>query len=158
MAALSRRQLLAASATLLAASESWAAPVRLQILVAKSSGLQNIALADLRQLFRGRVITLAGNVAIPLNHPPRAPDRVIFDRVALGMSADEIARYWVDQKIRGSGSPPRTVDSVSLLLRVIARLPGAIGYVREGFSSPEVRAITIDGKMPSDAGYALTSG
>ncbi len=158
MAHLTRRQLLGASTALLGAGEAMAAaPLRLQILVTKSSSLQNISVADLRQLFRGRLLSFAGQSAVPLNHPPRAADRIIFDRLVLGMNADEISRYWVDQKIRGGTTPPRIVDSVGLLLRTIARLPGAVGYVREGFTAPDVRAIAIDGKMPTDPGYPLTS-
>lgn len=156
MADLTRRQLLSSAVLLGSSGEALAAaPVRVQVLVAKASSAQGISLADLRQLYRGRVLSLGGQTAVPFNHPPRAPDRVIFDRIVLGMNADEIGRYWVDQKIRGGSSPPRTVDSVGLLLRVLARLPGAIGYVREGFTSPDLKAISIDGKQPSDAGYPL---
>ena len=155
----SRRVFLCASGALwLTSSEVFAAaPVRLQIVVAKTNSLTDISIAELKQLYRGRTIPLAGHTAIPLNHPPLTPDRVVFDRIVLGMGPDEISRYWVDQKIRGGNAPPRTVESISLLVRVVARLSGGIGYVREGFTSPDLKAITIEGRSVTDAGYLLTS-
>jgi len=129
--------------------------VRLQIVIAKTSPIHDISFPDLRQLYRGKRLSVAGVKVIPFNHPPNTPDRVGFDRVVLGMSPEEVGRYWVDQKIRGGDAPPRTIDSVALLLRVVAALEGSLGYVREGFRSPELKTISIEGKMPSDAGYPL---
>jgi len=130
--------------------------VRLQLVTAKASAIRELSFADLRQLYRGKRISIAGVKVIPFNHPPNTPDRIGFDRVVLGMDPEEVGRYWVDQKIRGGDAPPRTIDSVSLLLRVVAALPGAFAYVREGFASPELKVVPLDGKLPGDAGYLLT--
>jgi len=130
-------------------------PVRLQLVTAKISSLRDVSFGDLRQLYRGVPMSLAGQHCIPLNHPARTPDRVGFDRVVLGMGPDEVGAYWVDQKIRGGNAPPRTVENIGLLLRLVAKLPGAIGYVREGFSSDELKILTIEGRSPTDAGYPL---
>jgi hypothetical protein len=130
-------------------------PVRLQLVTAKANAIRDITFPDLRQLYRGKRISVAGVKVIVFNHPAGTPDRVGFDHVVLGMSPDEVGRFWVDQKIRGGDPPPRTIDSASLLLRVVAALPGALGYVREGFSSPELKIVSIEGHMPSDSGYPL---
>ena len=132
-----------------------ATQVRLQLITAKANPIRDISLPELRQLYRGRRIPLSGLKAVPFNHPPGTPDRVGFDGLVLGMGPQEVARYWVDQKVRGGDAPPRTVDSVALLLRVIVALPGAIGYVREGFMSPDLKVVSIEGRMPGDAGYPL---
>jgi hypothetical protein len=131
------------------------ATVRLQIVTAKANSIRDISFPDLRQLYRGKRISVAGVKVIPFNHPAGTPDRVGFDRVVLGMSPDEVGRYWVDQKIRGGEPPPRTIDSAALLLRVVAALPGSLGYVREGFSSPELKIVSIEGRLPGDSGYPL---
>jgi hypothetical protein len=162
MGRLSRRRLLAelgaASALLLMGGGAGAfvdGTVLLQIVTARANAIRDISFPDLRQLYRGRRIPIAGMKVIPFNHPIGTFDRIGFDRVLFGMTADEIGRYWVDQRIRGGDSPPRTIDSVSLLLRVVAALDGAIGYVRAGFSSPELKVVSIDGRMPGDRGYPL---
>ena len=129
--------------------------VRLQIVTAKANALRDLTFPDLRQLYRGKHLSVAGLKLIPFNHPAGTPDRVGFDRVVLGMSPDEVGRYWVDQKIRGGEPPPRTIDSIALLLRVVAALEGSLAYVREGFSSPELKVVSIEGRFPGDSGYPL---
>ncbi len=157
MSAYSRRAWLsAAGAVCLTQGRALAdAGTHLQLITAKNNDLRDLSVSDLRQAYRGKQITLAGVKIIPFNHPPRTPDRVAFDRIVLGMSPDEVASYWVDQKIRGGDSPPRTIDSVALLVRVVAALPGAFAYVREGFSSPDLKVVSLEGRMPGDPRYPL---
>jgi hypothetical protein len=130
--------------------------VPLAVIVAPDSKLSNISVADLRRVFQSERLTDPdGNRLIALNHPPKTVDRVGFDQVVLGMDADAVGRFWIDRKIRGSSGPPRTVDSLSTLRRVVEKLPGAIGYIRPAQLSNEVRAIRVDGKLPEDPGYPV---
>ena len=50
-----------------------------------------------------------------------------FDNVVLGMDAERVGQFWIDRKIRGGSGPPRTVESLTTLRRVVEKLPGAIG-------------------------------
>jgi hypothetical protein len=130
--------------------------VSLAVIVAPTSKLTNLSLADVRRVFQSERLTDPdGNRLIALNHPPKTVDRVGFDRVVMGMDADAVGRFWIDRKIRGGSGPPRTVESLSTLRRVVEKLPGAIGYIRPGQLSNEVRPIRVDGKLPEDAGYPL---
>jgi hypothetical protein len=52
--------------------------------------------------------------------------------------------------------PPRTVQSQELLMAVVARVPGAIGYVMAEKLDGSVQALTLDGKAHSAPGYPLT--
>ena len=45
------------------------------------------------------------------------------------------------------------LSPLSMGLQIV--LPGAIGYLRPGQLSSEVRAIRVDGKLPEDSGYPL---
>ena len=69
---------------------------------------------------------------IPINGLPDSERRHTFDRAALGMSPDEVARYWLDLRIRGGGTAPREVDDPIVTLKLVGRLEGAIGYVPAG--------------------------
>jgi hypothetical protein len=153
--ALSRRSLLTGAGSLLLPLPAQAEPIALRLVVARSSSVQNVSIGDLRQLFLRKRASLENDTAIPFNHPPRTPDRVGFDRLLLGMNADEVARYWVDRRVRSGESPPRTVDSVTLLVAVVAKLRGAVGYVRDGYPTPELKTLSVEGRMPGDAGYFL---
>lgn len=160
----SRRLLfLTAAATALVALVALApSPVRaggdvaLAVIVGPDSQLTQISMADLRRLFRGERLTEPGGTRlIPLNHPPRTVDRVGFDGVVLRMDPDAVGRFWIDRKIRGDSGPPRTVESLATLRRVVQKLPGAVGYIRPAQLSNEVRAIRVDGKLPEDPGYQV---
>jgi ABC-type phosphate transport system substrate-binding protein len=130
--------------------------VELALVVAKDSPLKELSFADLRRVFTSEPITgPSGRRIVPFNHPPHTPDRVAFDRLVLGMSASDVAKFWLDRRIRGQSGAPRTVDSLAMLLKVVAKLPGAIGYVRPQFISPEVTAIKLDGLLPGKPGYKL---
>lgn len=128
---------------------------RLQLITAKNNAIRDLDLGDLRAAYRGKKVTVAGLKLVPFNHPPGAPDRIAFDRIVLGMTPEEVGRYWIDQRIRGGDAPPRTIDSVSLLVRVIGALPGALAYVREGFTSPELKVVSLEGRLPGDPRYPL---
>ncbi len=156
-----RRQLLgvgvlAGGALVTPAAWGQAGGARLVMIVGPRSPLQNVDLAELRRLFGGDpVADPSGLRLIPFNHPPRSPDRVGFDQLVLGMDPERVTKYWTDRRIRAQPGPPRTATSLRMLVAVVARLPGAIGYVRPEYVTREVRIIKVSGKAPDAPGYPL---
>jgi hypothetical protein len=130
--------------------------VALVVLVARNSAVQDLSMSALRRIFTNEGDTdPSAQRYVPFNHPPHTTDRMAFDKLVFGMSADEVSQFWIERKIRGMPGPPRSVDSLSLLLRLIARLPGAIGYARPSQIAGDVRAIRVNGKLPNDPAYPL---
>jgi ABC-type phosphate transport system substrate-binding protein len=82
-----------------------------------------------------------GERIIPLNGSPDSERRQRFDRAVLGMSPDEVARYWLDHRIRGGGTAPREVGDAVLTVKLIARLTGTIGYVPSDIQLSGVRVV-----------------
>jgi hypothetical protein len=108
-------------------------PLGIDVLVHSGSAVQRIDAEILADIFGGTRTTMPdGSKALPFNLPPSSPVRVEFDRVVLRMSPHQVGRYWVDQRIRGGSLPPRLVSDPALMAKLIARLPGAIGYVPAG--------------------------
>ena len=102
----------------------------LVVVVNKSVSQASFSKTELAAIFTTRKRNYdGGQRIIPLNLPPRQSQRVEFDNKVLGMSPDEIARYWIDRKVRGGNSPPRHVPSAALVARLVDKLPGCIGYV-----------------------------
>lgn len=128
----------------------------LVVIVSPRSKVTHLGSDDLRRLFQGeRVTDSQGNRLIALNQPPTTADRVGFDRAVLGRDAEAVGRFWIDRKIRGGEGPPRTVQSLATLRRVVEKLPGSVGYLRPAQLTNEVRALRIDGKLPEDPGYLV---
>ncbi len=130
--------------------------VVLAVIVAKDSPLQGLKMTGLRRIFTNADDSgFSGQRSTPFNHTARSSDRIGFDQTVLHMSPEEVSRFWIDRKIRGLPGPPRAVDSLSQLLRLVSRNSAGIGYARPAQLSSDVRVIRVDGKLPSEAGYPL---
>jgi ABC-type phosphate transport system substrate-binding protein len=96
----------------------------------------------LEKIFLRKELTWdSGERILPLNANPDSERRQHFDRVVLGMTPDEAARYWLDQRIRGAGSAPREVGDAVLTVKLVSRLSGTIGYVPTDTQLTGVRVV-----------------
>jgi hypothetical protein len=130
----------------------------LVLIIAASTGVHSLDASTLRRAYEGYPVDYAsGKRLIPFNAPSGTPERVRFDRALLGLSPEEMGRFWVDQRIRGISQQPRTVTPEALAVRVVASLPGAVSYVHQGAVNPTVRVVRIDGKGIDDQGYLLSA-
>jgi hypothetical protein len=128
----------------------------LVVIVGAQNPLRDISRQTLRRAYLSETTEEQGVRMVPLNQMPGAPARVAFDRTLLGLEPDAVARFWIDQRIRGQGNAPRGIPNVALLLRVLAQLPGGISYLRRAdlpANAPGVKVLTIDGKKPGEPGY-----
>jgi hypothetical protein len=114
---------------------------RLLVIVHPNNAAQ-LSVADLRAIFLTRRVDWPnGERIIAFNYPARHPVRVAFDQAVLGMNPDEVARYWIDRRVRGGNRPPKQVPNANLMTRVVERLEGAIGYVTDDLDTRNVRVI-----------------
>jgi ABC-type phosphate transport system substrate-binding protein len=75
------------------------------------------------------------------SYAPEDPVRRAFDSIVLRMSPEEVARFWLDQRVRGGARPPRQVPEAALAVRLVAKLPGSIAYVPEGMVNSSVKVV-----------------
>ncbi len=129
---------------------------RLAIVAAKNLPVDGISFGDLKRLYMGNAMVLGGKKIVPLTYPRESTERHGFDETVLGMSADEAGRYWIDRKIRGQSGPPKSVESAAVVIRVVSKVDGAVGFVpaRE-VHQKDVKVLRIDGKLPGEPGYRL---
>lgn len=132
-------------------------PEALAIVVAKNSPIVALSQYELKRLYLGSLITdSSGERIIAFHHAPSSPDRIRFEQRVLGMTPDELATYWIDRKIRGQGGAPKAVSPVDLLQKVVSRMEHSVTYVRMANVLPDLRVISIDGRLPADNGYGLS--
>jgi hypothetical protein len=129
--------------------------IPIAVIVSKTSSLDEISSAQLTRMFMGDLVDSGGGRLIPLNRATATEERQQFDRVVLGKSPDEMARYWIDRKIRGQSGAPKAVEPVDVYERVVAKLDGAVGYVRVSEIRGDVKVVRVDGKTPTDYGYPI---
>ena len=94
-----------------------------------------------------------GHRFVPINLAQSSNVRERFDRNVLSMSPTEIARYWIDQRLRGN-KPPRSANSLDLCRRAVQELPGAISYLPLS-QVGSLKVLSIDGRAPQDGSYQL---
>lgn len=117
----------------------------LVVVVAKASKVKSLSKAELRRCFSGDAVVVNDVRLIPFNFAPGLPERLAFDRGVLGLSPEEVGRYWVDRKIRGERQAPRALPGAPTILRIVVHFPGAIGYVPADQVTDDVAVVQIEG-------------
>lgn len=125
---------------------AYAEPVQasagLVVIVHPANSVTSSTMAELEAIFTTRKQNWShGGRIQPFNFPPKHPIRVAFDQEVLGMDPDEVARYWIDRKVRGGHRPPRQVPSAALMVRIVASLEGAVGYAKESDVNSSVKIL-----------------
>lgn len=140
-----RRGFIAASASLLS-TLTLAAPASAEestlAVIVNAGNPQSLTWREIALMFRGTLRNWSdGSAVIPINTPATSPDRVLFDQAVLNLTPSQVARYWIDRRIRGEARPPRTAPSTALVAHVVGRLDAAIGYVPLGQVGKHVRVV-----------------
>jgi hypothetical protein len=127
---------------------------KLVVVVAKTSSVTSVSRLELKRSFLGEPITIGSVRLVPFNAEPRSDTRAGFDLTVFGMTPDQIGRFWVDRKVRGQGAAPRSLPPIHLA-KVIAKFPGAIGYLRVDQLTADVKVIKVDGLAYDDPRYTI---
>ena len=71
-------------------------------------------------------------------------ERKLFLKNFVKKSSREVELYWIGQKLYTGNSAPLQVNSDTIMAGVVARFPGAIGYVSSSFTgAPGVKKVLI---------------
>jgi ABC-type phosphate transport system substrate-binding protein len=127
----------------------------LVLVVAKDNPIANVTRAELNRIFSGDAIKIDDQPVVPFALASSLAERHAFDQVVLGMSPDEVNKYWIDRRIRGQGNPPKSAPSPEVMAKVVASFSAAMGYVPAGAITPALKPVAIDGKSYKDHGYLL---
>lgn len=142
---------LAATAAISAAPRLVQEPMA--VIVHPSTSTRDVSIDALRRYFLGASLRLdTAHVQVVETASLRKP----FYRALLGISEDEVRRRWVALVFRGEATAlPKTLADEGAVREYVASHPGAIGFVSADAVDRSVRALTVDGHKPTEAGYAL---
>jgi hypothetical protein len=130
---------------------------KLVVVVAKGSQVTNISRSDLKRCFTGEPVAVADKTLVPFNAAPSTPERSGFDKAVLGMSPDDVGRFWIDRKVRGQSAAPRSLPSAAHVAKVAAKFPNAIGYLQVDQMTSDIQAVAVDGVAYTDARYNIVT-
>lgn len=130
---------------------------KLVLVVAKGSAVTNLSRDAIKRCFLGDPTSAGGKTLVPFNMLPSSSERQGFDKAVLGMSPDEVSRYWVDRKVRGQSGAPRALPSAAHVAKVAAKFPNAIGYLPADQLTSDIQAVSIDGVPYTDTRYNIVT-
>jgi ABC-type phosphate transport system substrate-binding protein len=131
----------------------------LAIIVHKSNPVENLSLTELREYFLAERShwSTRQKIRVAMREPGSAEREAVL-RLVCGMKRDQdFTTYFLRAKFSEQVvEEPRNLDSAPNMIRFVANVSGAIGYVRADEVDPSVRVIRVDNLSPGDPGYKLT--
>ena len=115
------------------AALSAAAEDRFKVIAHPSVPVTSAAISDLSQIFLKKITTYekwgSAQRAVPVDLGGDSPTRESFTRSVHGKALTAIKSFWQQAIFSGRGTPPVELSSDAEVIALVARTPGAIGYV-----------------------------
>jgi hypothetical protein len=143
-----------AAVALLAIALPRTSRAQIAVVVNPSNSIEELSMDKLRRLFLGQARTFpAGGHARLGVHTSSA---AAFDRAALGLQPEIVRSRWMAMIFRGEAtSIPTELGTPDDVKRFVRDHPDAIAILPLAQVDASVKAIAIDGRRPSEAGYVI---
>lgn len=106
-----------------------AASAEVYVVSSATLPVNEIAIRELRSLYKGRLSQVNGHRLTPLNTAPGTTDRGHFLQRIMNLSELDYTGYWHVRRYSGQGTPPEEVPSTEELFNALRQRPDGIGYV-----------------------------
>lgn len=109
--------------------DSAAEPEKAIAIIISPDHSRSLKLAEVALIFRRKKLFWSdGSRVAPVNLPANHALRQAFSRIVLGLSPEEMEKYWNNMYFHGT-SPPFVLSSEEAVMRFVAQTTGSIGYV-----------------------------
>ena len=139
-------------------SPSLAYPGDLAVVVSQENLTNEVSFQDLVKIFRQERQYWDGGKRIYLIMPETGnPEKEVVLRKIYKMEDQELKKFWVGKLFRQEiSSFPKTLRSSESIKRFVNQVPNAVGVIDQASVDNRVKVLRIDGKLPGQAGYALS--
>lgn len=127
------------------------------IVVHKDTGVENLSLEELRNIFmanqqfwpdRTRIILLI--------RAPKSEERDFVLNRIYQMDEAQFQQYWIAKMFRAEvPRGPKIVFSTDMTLELVLAIPGSISFISANEVTDDIQVVRIDGKLPNEEGYPL---
>lgn len=116
------------------------------IVVNRDNPVVSLSLPELQRMYRKQTrMWPHGEPVVPVDRDATSEIRQAFSETVLNRSVREMGEFWVQQSITQGLTPPTSLRSSRAVLRFIASVPGAIGYVPAAEMDDTVKRIDVKG-------------
>lgn len=114
----------------------------LAVVTSPKSGVDKLSHDEVVNIFLGRSRQLSSGVtAQPIDLPATQAEKSTFYRLLVNKDLAEINSYWARLHFSGRTSPPMVAKSAANALEIVARTPGAIGYMNKSMVDATVKPV-----------------
>lgn len=129
---------------------------QIAVIVKKGNFLDDITIAELKEIFLGEKKTWGNGTRIILVDQKSNRDLSNnFYKVTTGKSLSRVKEIWIKKMITGEMSPPKAFNSDADIIYFVSQNYGAIGFIEAKNKVDIVKVLTIEGKSPDDSKYKL---
>jgi len=114
------------------------------VIVNRSNQFDSLSRARLTFLYLRKVSRWPWGAEVdPINLDARDPVRREFNRRILQTTEEQLAEYWIDQRVARGVGPPMDVRDAAAARAIVARRPGAIAYIPADQADGTVKVLTV---------------
>jgi len=130
------------------------------MVVNKANPVRDISLQKVQDIYLGNTVSWSDNLRIyPVSLKSKEDVTQTFFKKALQKKPNDMKRIWIRLMLSGEVSPPKVMGLASDVLDYVASNEGAIGFVDLTYiddrTHEHVQVISVEGSLPSQAGYLL---
>jgi ABC-type phosphate transport system substrate-binding protein len=129
------------------------------VIVNPANPIRELSLRDLEKILKAEKLYWddGKKVYLVLQESGSAEKEILRERL-LKMPESEVKKALLAKLFRGEITAlPKTVSSRASVVKFVATVPNAIGYVDATLADPSVRVLKIDGHAPGEPGYELSA-
>jgi len=114
------------------------------IIANKTNRLDSISRSQLKIIYLRKVSRWPwGAETVPVDLPHRHPTRDLFVKTVLDSNVEDLAVYWIDQKVTRNVDPPVEAGSPDAVKALVASRPGAIAYIPAAAVDSTVKVLEV---------------
>lgn len=127
------------------------------VVVRQDTPVDALTLSQARKIFLGeRQFWNSGVGVTLLVRAPASREREVLLKVVYRMSEAEFKQYWILKLFRAEAvAGPKIVYSNQMTAELISALPGSVAILDAAQVPKGLKVLSIDGKLPGQAGYPL---
>ena len=115
------------------------------VIVNVDNSIDSISANQLSRIFNKKVKKFENDMAsLPVAQKNSRPVTKIFNKTILKKNTKQLKYYWARKMFSGSSKPPKSLASDTEVVKFVASLKNAVGYVSEIPTNKKVKVILID--------------
>ena len=122
---------------------SAAADAEIFIIVNNEVPVDSLSKKDARDIYLGHITKWNTGKKIVIVILKRGKTHDDFTRNILGIAPEKLARFWKRAFFSGSGNLPKICNTEERMVEIVAKYPGAIGYIDSETEHPPVKSFPL---------------